>query len=346
MIEALVGLQAQTPQSPYLALWSRLEPFDPEAMSALLRDRRTVRMTLMRTTIHLVTADDAVRLRPVLQDVMERGFRSGSPFGRKLSGVVDVGEVVEAGRAALDERAADRCRAEDDPRSSAGPTPTATRSPTRRATCCRSSMSRRAGSGAQSGLAAPADARRLARHRPSPRDATPDETVLRYLAAFGPATVADARTWSWMTGLREVFERLRPRLRTFRDEAGRELFDVPDAPLPDPDTPAPPRFLPDYDNLYLSHADRSRVIGAVGCPVGALGVRLAERGRDGPRDLAAPAVEGRGAIAAPDPHVHAPVSGRGGGRPREAAAMVAFLDPAVPDVPTEITIEPHPDLRK
>ena len=75
-----------------------------------------------------------------------------------------------------------------------------------------------------------------------------------------PATVADFAAWSGLTGARAIVEGLREELVVVRDDAGRELLDVPGAPLPDPEVAAPPRFLAPFDNAILAHADRSRII--------------------------------------------------------------------------------------
>lgn len=259
VIEHLVGMQAQVPKDPYVALWSRIDGFRPEELSDLIETRRAVRATaMMRTTIHLFTAEDWLAIRPVLQCVAERGFSTGSPFGRQLAGL-DIEEVLAAGRALLAEKPRTigelgRLLQERWPDRDATSLGYAIRLiiplvqiPPR-------------GLWGRSGQPILATAEAWL-GRSVGTETAPDAMILRYLGAFGPASVMDIQAWCWLTRLTVVVERLRPRLRTFRDEQGRELFDLPDAPRPDPETPAPPRFLPTYDNIALSHKDRTRLFG-------------------------------------------------------------------------------------
>ena len=259
MIEQLVGMQAQEPQDPYVALWSRIEDFDPAELSDLIEIRRAVRAGTMRATLHLLSARDCLAIQPITQTVLIKTFKS--PWAEGLAGA-DVADVTAAGLDLLTDRPRTRAELSDllarrwpeaDPKSlsHAATVHTAVvQVPPR-------------GLWRQSGQAtwAPTDQWLGA---PLVEDASVEDLVLRYLAAFGPATVADIRTWSRLTGLRDVVEGLRPSLRTFEDENGKELFDVTDGPLPDPDVPAPPRFLPEYDNIALSHADRSRILAGLG----------------------------------------------------------------------------------
>jgi hypothetical protein len=262
VVEHLVGMQAQEPRDPYVGLWARVEGFDPGELGGLLVNRAVVRSPLMRTTIHLVSAHDCLTLARLVRPVLERNFWTGSPFGRKVKGV-DLDAVLAAGRELLDERPRTNAQLRAlmaqrwpgyDPASLAYAVHNlvpVVQVPPR-------------GVWGQKGLPTWASTERWLGHPVEPAPSI-DQVVLRYLAAFGPASTMDVQAWSGLTRLREVTDRLRPQLATFRSEAGRELFDLSDAPRPDPDTPAPVRFLPQYDNVALSHADRSHLAtGATG----------------------------------------------------------------------------------
>jgi hypothetical protein len=256
-IERLVGMQAQVPIDPYIGLWTRLVGFRPQELADLITDRKAVRASLMRATIHLVTARDMRRLRPLMEPVIQRMFWTGSPFGRAIKNI-DSDALVAMVRTLIEERP--RTRAElrpllaerwpdhdSDAMSAIGYLLPVVQVPPR-------------GVWGQSGQATWTTAESwLGR----PLDAEPsiDDLVMRYFAGYGPAAVMDIQAWCGLTKLREVVDRLGPNLRAFRDEEGRALFDVRDAPRPDAETPAPVRFLPEYDNALLGYKDRTRMIG-------------------------------------------------------------------------------------
>jgi hypothetical protein len=256
-VEHLVGLQAQATLPPYVGLWSRLAGFDPHALGRMLTDRSAVRLTLLRGTVHLVTARDACTLRPLVQGVIEHGHRGA--FGRHMGGV-------------------DLARLAADTRTLLRDGPLTARELGRRL------VARGIGTDVQAvgraagvyvplvqvpprgvwgagGAAAYATLQAWTGGDLAPEPSV-DALILRYLGAFGPASVRDAQAWSGLTRLASAFVRLRPRLAAFRDARGRELFDLPDAPRPPGEGPAPVRFLGEFDNVWLAHADRSRILPA------------------------------------------------------------------------------------
>ena len=255
-VEHLVGMQAQAPLAPYVGLWSRLAAFRPETLSAAIEDHTAVRTSLMRSTIHLVTGRDAFPLRSWTQAALTRGFAS-SPFARRLEGI-QIESLVAFGREIVDDASLSRAALG---RSLAARWPDGDQEAMAYAVAAHLPLVQVPPRGVW-GRGGPVAWTSMERWLGGPLDERPDagRWIIRYLAAFGPATVADIQAWSGVAGLRPAVEALRPELVTVRDHEGRGLFDLPDAPRPDPDTPAPPRFLPEYDNVLLGHADRSRVI--------------------------------------------------------------------------------------
>lgn len=262
VIDHLVGLQAQVPENPYIGLWTRIEGFTPTELAQLITSRRAARISLMRSTIHLVNARDVHALRPLVQPVHERMFKG--TFGRQVAGL-DLAAVAKAGRKLVEQQPrtlnelgvalADRWP---------GPGPLALGNVVRTFVPLVQPPPR--GVWGKGGLAIHASAEQWL-GKPIGNGASVDAVFLRYLAAFGPASPNDAQNWSGLTKLKAVAERLRPRLLSFRNEKGVELFDLPGAPRPGDEITAPPRFLPEYDNVLLGHADRSRIADSTIGPI-------------------------------------------------------------------------------
>ncbi len=255
-IERLAGMQAQIPNPPYIGLWSRLRDFQRNELTQMMWQKQVVRVTAMRHTLHLFAADDYLRFRLAIQPALTRGWQTITKT--RLQGL-DVERVVETARAYVAEQPRTFVEIRDllaklEPE----------RDPSALAYTARTFLPLiqipPAGTWGVGGSAMQMLAEDWLGRPLIPAEEGLPELIRHYLAAFGPATVGDIQSWSYLSGLKGAVEQLRPQLRTFRDERKRELFDLPDAPLPDADTPAPVRFLPEFDNLILSHDDRTRVL--------------------------------------------------------------------------------------
>ncbi len=255
-IERLAGLQGQWPKPPHLGLWSRVLGYKRDDLLDLLRRREAVRAPMMRGTLHVVSARDYLAQRQPLQPMLTRGTLA---VLRERAKGIDVDEVIAITRECL-ARGPQTFELVRDALASVRPK------------ADHRAMAHIARLGVplvqvpttsdawgfpgapQFALAEGWLGEKLAASE------APDDLVLRYLAAFGPATPGDMQTWSAMQGVKETFERLRPKLAVLRDERKRELFDLPKAPRPGPDAIAPVIFLPEFDNVVLAHTDRRRFV--------------------------------------------------------------------------------------
>lgn len=252
-VERLVALQAQWPRPPFVGLWTRLQGFERSQLTALLHERKVVRATFVRATLHLVTTKDFLALRPSLQPMLDGGL--AAVLRERAKGLEPARLSAQARRfLARGPRTFEEVREHLAKETPGGDVramgyavrlslplvqvPTETDSPWAFASNPSFAV-------AEDWLG-----------RAVPREpGTPAALLLRYLAAYGPASLADMQAWSGFGGLRETVEALRPRLRVFRDEQKRELFDLPDAPRPSEDVPAPVRLVPEYDNLITARTD-------------------------------------------------------------------------------------------
>jgi len=253
-IERLVGLQAQLASAPYVGLWTRLRDFRREDLANQIESRKVVKATMMRATLHLCTAEDYLRFRTALKPVL---IGAASAISKQRGQDFDLDKLLKAARKFIDEKPRTFAEISDmvtklmpDQDVGAMRYSVRTHLPLVQVpiTTGWSYSNKPEFTLAESWIGRPI----------SPEDNL-RELVFRYLAAFGPASITDAQTWLGLK-LKETFEKLKPELQIYRGEGRVELFDLPDAQLPAEDVPAPARFLPEYDNLLLSHSNRTRVV--------------------------------------------------------------------------------------
>jgi hypothetical protein len=254
MVAHLVGLQAQEMRSPYLSLRARIRDFDPASLSDAIADRRLVRFLSLRGTVHVLTPDDALVLRPWVQPALDRISRSNelSRPARDLASAdleIAVREALSGGP--LPVASLGRSLGEAFPGVPEGALRNAARERVPLVQLPPRGLWKRGGA-----VVYDLVDRWLGRPLGEP---DPRELVRRYLRAFGPATPADMTRWSSVTGLGAVFTAMAGELVRHETEDGRVLHDLPDAPIGEPDLPLPVRLLGPYDNVWLSHADRSRI---------------------------------------------------------------------------------------
>lgn len=254
-IERLVGLQAQQAIAPFIGLWTRLRNFQRDDLADLIEARKVVKATMMRATLHLVTADDYLLLRGTLARVLQE---ASADIAKRRDQQLDIDQIISVAKSFIGE--APRSFAEISAMLSE-------RWPDTDVGSMRYTVRTHiplVQVPVKGGWSYPGNPKfALAESwldKPIPETDDIRTLVFRYLAAFGPASVTDIQTWSGLDKLKDEIEKLRPELVTYRDERKRELFDLPDMPIPDADTPAPERFLPEYDNLLLSHDKRTRVV--------------------------------------------------------------------------------------
>ena len=255
MVEHLVGLQAQDNLPPYLSLAARIDGFDPEELSGALARREAVRLLTLRGTIHVLTPDDALALRPWVQPALDQQS-SGNPTSRPARDV-PVDDLVAACRRLLADgplpvRRLGELLAETFEGVPAGALAHKARERAPLVQVPPRGLWKRSGGVVYQTVEGYLD-------RPTTA-VDVSELVRRYLRAFGPATAADMTTWSRVTRLGPVFAAMREELVEVACEDGRTRYDVPGAPYADGDVPAPVRLLGGYDNVWLSHADRLHVV--------------------------------------------------------------------------------------